>query len=306
MQSGILRTDLETSAKQTQTADAFSYKWAQRRSYEGSSRKTQLRDWLTERYGDVTAEDWLQNAPETCVLLDAGCGAGVSAQQLFGQVLSRIRYLGVDVSDAVEIAAQNFADQGIAGGFMQADITRLPLPPESVDIILAEGSLHHTDSTEGALKSLALLLKPGGRFMFYIYKKKGPIREFTDDDVRAKLQEMTPEEAWNEVMALSKLGKAIGELDVELEVPEDVALLEIPAGPINLQRFLYWHVFKCFYHPDLDLDEINHINFDWYAPRNAHRQTSDEVRAWCANAGLHVEREVVEDAGITIISRKGQ
>ena len=27
-------------------------------------------------------------------------------------------------------------------------------------------------------------LKPGGRILFYVYRKKGPIREFTDDYVR--------------------------------------------------------------------------------------------------------------------------
>ena len=63
-------------------------------------------------------------------------------------------------------------------------------------------------------------------------------------------------------------------------------------------------MFKAFHHPDLTLEELNHINFDWYAPRNAHRQSPEEVRAWCAEAGLEVEREVVEDAGITIVARR--
>jgi hypothetical protein len=28
------------------------------------------------------------------------------------------------------------------------------------------------------------------------------------------------------------------------------------------------------------------------------------VRTWCVDAGLEIEREVVEDAGITVIARK--
>jgi hypothetical protein len=49
---------------------------------------------------------------------------------------------------------------------------------------------------------------------------------------------------------------------------------------------------------------MNHINFDWYAPTNAHRQTPEQVRLWCAQAGLDIEREIVEEAGITVIARK--
>ncbi len=37
---------------------------------------------------------------------------------------------------------------------------------------------------------------------------------------------------------------------------------------------------------------------------NAHRQTEQEVRKWCDDCGFDVEREVVEEAGITVIARK--
>ena len=74
---------------------------------------------------------------------------------------------------------------------------------------------------------------------------------------------------------------------------------------IDVQRLFYWHVAKMFYRADLDFDEMNHINYDWYAPANAARQTPEEVRAWCAESGLSIEREVIEEAGITVIARKG-
>jgi arsenite methyltransferase len=61
---------------------------------------------------------------------------------------------------------------------------------------------------------------------------------------------------------------------------------------------------KAYYRPELSLEEMNHINFDWYAPRNAFRQTPDEVRAWCCRAGLEIERDTMEEAGITVIARK--
>jgi hypothetical protein len=54
----------------------------------------------------------------------------------------------------------------------------------------------------------------------------------------------------------------------------------------------------------MSLDEMNHINFDWFAPKNAHRQSADEVRTWCEELKLSIERDVVEEAGITIVARK--
>jgi hypothetical protein len=103
---------------------------------------------------------------------------------------------------------------------------------------------------------------------------------------------------------LTRLGIALGELDAEIDIAEPIDLLGIPAGRTSVQRLFYWHVAKTFYRPDLTFDEMNHINFDWYAPANAHRQSPEQVRSWCAQSGLELEREVVEEAGITVIARK--
>jgi hypothetical protein len=115
---------------------------------------------------------------------------------------------------------------------------------------------------------------------------------------------MRPEEAWKAMESITRLGKLLGELDIEIDIPERIDLLDIDAGKIKLQRFFYWHVLKCFYRPDYALDEMNHINFDWFAPRNAFRQSPEEVRAWCGEAGLAILHERVEEAGITIVARK--
>ena len=103
---------------------------------------------------------------------------------------------------------------------------------------------------------------------------------------------------------LTKLGIAFGQLNIELDVPEAVEVLGIPAGKVNLQRFFYWHICKAFYNPAYSFDAMNHINFDWYAPRNAHRQSPQQVRAWCEEADLEIEREHLDEAGIAIIARK--
>jgi arsenite methyltransferase len=263
------------------------------------------RAWLIERYGDVANAPWWADYGTRPSVLDAGCGAGLSAVELFGPILDRIDYRGVDISDAYKVAERRFAERGFPGAFEQGDITNLRFPDATFDIAFSEGVLHHTDSTERALKAVARKLRPGGRFLFYVYRRKGPIREFTDDFIREKLQPMSPAEAWQALYPLTRLGELLGDLHIEIDIPEAIDLLEIPAGKIDLQRFVYWHVFKAFHDPTLSLDELNHMNFDWYAPKNAHRQSLEEVRRWCAEAGLRPEREVEEPAGITVIAVKG-
>jgi len=304
MRGGILRLAALLSEGQRQTADAFGFKWARRDTFESPASVGRMRDWLIERYGDVAAAGWWSDYDGAPLLLDAGCGAALSALALFGPLLSRVRYLGVDVSDAVDVAAQRFRENDLEAGFLQADLSRLPFAAGTVDVIFSEGVLHHTDSTRDALLELARLLRPGGRFLFYVYRKKGPIREFTDDYVRARVRELEPAAAWDALRPLSKLGRALGELDVEIDVPEDIDLLDIPAGRTSIQRLFYWHVMKAFYDPHLDLEELNHINYDWYAPANAHRQSPEEVRSWCEEGKLEIEREITQPAGITVIARK--
>ena len=303
MRGGILRAREFVSAAQDRTKDTFAFKWAKRETFEGEP-LTFLRHWLIEKYDNVAEAPWLFAAGSNPIMLDAGCGAAMSALALFEPVLGRIRYVGVDVSTAVEVAKQRFEERGLTAAFLQADLNKLPLPENSVDLVFSEGVLHHTDDTRAALNAVVRHLKPSGRILFYVYRKKGPIREFTDDYVREKLQAMTPERGWEAMLPLSKLGRVIGQLNVEIEIPEKIDLLDIPAGRIDLQRFLYWHILKAFYRPEMSLEEMNHLNFDWYAPKNAHRHSSEDVRAWCATLGLAIEHEKVEEAGITTIARK--
>jgi arsenite methyltransferase len=289
---------------QSQTARTFGYKWHRTDDFESPAMRNEMRRWLIERYGPVGNADWWSEYGERPTLLDAGCGAGFSTLELFGSRLATVDYVGVDISDAIEVAERRFRKAGLPGRFVRDDITNLPFPENSVDVIFSEGVMHHTDSTERAFRSLAGKLKRGGRFLFYVYRKKGPIREFTDDYVRDRVRHLSPEQAWEALMPLTKLAKALGELDVEIDIAEPIDVLGIPAGKVNLQRFFYSHVCKLFYRSDLTLDELNLNTFDWFTPANAHRHTEEEVRWWCADAGLEIERENVQEAGITVVARK--
>ena len=302
LDKGVLRAATAMSENQKQTEQVFGFKWHQRDTFESDASLQMMQKWSNERYRE--AAEWFPPHTQPYTVLDAGCGAAYTGLQYFRPILNRIRYVGADISTAVDVAQARMQDAGADAAFIQCDLTRLPLPHGSLDAIFSEGVLHHTDSTRGAILSLAPLLKSGGLFMFYVYRRKGPIREFTDDYIRDKMQRLTPEEGWRAMEPISKLGKLLGDLDIEIDIPERIDLLGIDAGKINLQRFFYWHVLKCFYRPEYSLDEMNHINFDWFAPRNAHRQTPEEVRQWCVEAGLEVLHERVEEAGITIVVRK--
>jgi len=293
------------SSAQAQTRDAFSYKWARRDTYESPAVQEASRAWLFQRYcqGDpARLAQWLSGPRK--LILDAGCGSGHSALLFFGDLLKDHDYLGVDISTAVEVARERFKERGLPGDFLQCGLQDIPVPDGSFDVIFSEGVLHHTDSTEEAFKALARKLAPGGRFLFYVYARKAVIREFTDDHIRAELRSMGDPEAWAALEPLTRLGMALGELNATLDVPEDIPLLGIKKGPIDLQRFFYWNICKAYYRPDWTLDEMNHVNFDWFRPENCHRQTPDDVRGWVEAAGLELEWLGAEEAGITVVARR--
>src|SRR5205085_751762 len=107
---GILRAEALVSPEQAQTARTFGFKWHQRSTYDGESAVRQNRDWMLERYGDVTAAQWWKEYGDAPVLLDAGCGAAFSSLALFGPFLKSVRFVGVDISDAVDVAARRCAE----------------------------------------------------------------------------------------------------------------------------------------------------------------------------------------------------
>ena len=293
------------SKNQKQTQNTFGFKWSKRDTYESDFVKTATRQWLLEKYCNNDPEridEWL--AGERKIILDAGCGAGRAALLFFGDRLKDHDYLGVDISDAVDVARDLFRDLGYSGDFIKINLMELPIADHSIDIIFSEGVLHHTDSTEKSLKFLAGKLKAGGRFLFYVYAKKAVIREFTDDYIREAILHLNDDEAWKALEPLTKLGIALGKLNTELEISEDIPFLGIRKGKMDLQRFFYWNICKAFYRPEFSLDEMNHVNFDWFRPLNCHRHTPEEIQQWCDDSAMTIEQMDIQTAGITVVAVK--
>jgi arsenite methyltransferase len=162
----------------------------------------------------------------------------------------------------------------------------LPVAHDFFDAIISLGVLHHTPDTFKSLRNLVQYLKKGGEIFLYIYKQKSPIREFTDDFFRDKISILSPDEAWEEAVRLTKLGQYFSGLKLTLDIPEDLPLLGFKKGKMDLQRFFYWHILKCFWNDEMDFDYNVLVNFDWYYPRYAHRHTESEIRDWFNELGL--------------------
>ena len=294
------------SQTQKQTEETFSFKWKKRDTYESAAVQREWKRWLFEKYfdNDPSLLDELLPNKGGKKILDAGCGSGGSALLLFGDHLRRHSYLGVDISDAVNVAEQRFMEQGIPARFEQCDLNSIPDHYGSFDVIFSEGVLHHTDSVENSIARLAQRLKVGGKFLFYVYVKKAPIREFTDDLIRTAIAPLDNNEAWKALQPLTKLGKALGDLNIEIEIEDDISFLGIEKGRYDLQRLFYYKFCKAFFRPDYSLDEMNHINFDWFRPLNCFRHTPEDVRNFVSKAGLSVARINVEESGISVIAQR--
>jgi SAM-dependent methyltransferase len=175
---------------------------------------------------------------------------------------------------------------------------------EKFDVIFSEGVIHHTTKPFETFKNLVSHLNKNGLICFYVYKKKAPVREFVDDFIRNKIKDLPEDEAWKKIMPLTKFGKALGDLNIEINIEEDIELLEIPKGKYNLQRLLYYYFMKMYYVEDFNLEELNHINFDWYSPINCYRFEPREIKNWLKECNLIEKRFRVEPSGITVIAEK--
>ncbi len=90
-------------------------------------------------------------------VLEAGCGAGFSAQYLRGTFGE---FVGVDYSQRlIDYARQHNSGPGVR--FEVADLS-VWQPDEPFDVVFLIGVLHHVEDLPAVMTSLVRLLKPGG------------------------------------------------------------------------------------------------------------------------------------------------
>jgi SAM-dependent methyltransferase len=210
---------------------------------------------------------------------------------------SRATVYGVDTAwEPLVLAHREVQHPGIA--FVHADINQLPFPDEFFDLVNCDQVIHHTPEPRSTFENLRRKLKPGGQICCYVYRKKAVVREFTDDFIRERIADLPIDEALAVCEAITKLGQTLAGLKVKVDVEQEIPILGIPKGEIDLQRFFHWNVMKCFWNDDFDFFTNNIVNFDWYHPRHCHRFEPDEFRAWFAE-GWEIQAWDVQEAGIS-------
>lgn len=98
-------------------------------------------------------------------VLDIGTGAGHTALALAPRVATVVLTDPVDAMLAT--ARRVFRDADVQNAeFEQAIAERLPFPTASFDIVTTRLAAHHFDDVARAVREVARVLRPGGRFVF--------------------------------------------------------------------------------------------------------------------------------------------
>ena len=115
--------------------------------------------WYDERVIEELAER--AHAERSSTVLDVGTGTGFVAAGLAPRVA---RVVAVDHSPAMlAVARSNLSQLGITNvDLCEADIARLPLPPDSVDAAVANMVLHHAEDPAAVLREMVRVTKSGG------------------------------------------------------------------------------------------------------------------------------------------------
>lgn len=116
------------------------------------------------------AREIAEAAPEGGAVLDAGTGPGLLLVEL-ARRRPDLRVTGIDLSaDMVAAARRNLARFGERATASTGDVTDLPFPDGSFDLIVSSFSLHHWDHPEAAAPELARVLRPGGQLRVYDFR----------------------------------------------------------------------------------------------------------------------------------------
>lgn len=115
------------------------------------------------------AEDVGAAAPTRALVLDAGCGSGRLAVEI-ARRRPDLRVHGIDLEPGmVEVATRRAEHENLTDRieFTVADLADLPLPDNSIDMIVSTASLHHWTDVAAVIASLDRVLQPDGRMWIY-------------------------------------------------------------------------------------------------------------------------------------------
>jgi len=100
------------------------------------------------------------------VVLDLGSGGGIDVLLSAKRVGPTGKVFGLDMTDEMlALARENQAKAGVSNvEFLKGEIERIPLPDQSVDVIISNCVINLSGDKERVLAEAFRVLRPGGRF----------------------------------------------------------------------------------------------------------------------------------------------
>jgi SAM-dependent methyltransferase len=287
-----------------ETKKAFNEKWNNNPSCifkETLNPKSEIFRWIINRNGFRNKEDLREFLKDKKRILDAGCGNGRVTALLRLYSAKEAEIYGIDLVSAA-IASENLKNYENVK-IIERDITSDLSDLGKFDFIYCQEVLHHLKDPYKGFSNLCKLLDNNGEIAIYVYKKKAPVREFTDDFIREKIASLPYDKSKEISDKITELGKILSETNIKIKVPE-IEILGIIGGEYSIQRFIYHFFMKCFWNDEFSFEDNSTINYDWYSPEECFRYELFEVREWFTNEKIKIIHENVDYYGITIRGKK--
>ncbi len=183
-------------------------------------------------------------------VLDAGCGGGRYAR-ICGEAGAIV--VGADHTRAVDKARQICSHLPNVQ-FVQADLKHLPLEAASFDFVFSIGVMHHDVETRPVFDAVARMVKPGGQYSVWLYRRN----QWWQELINSGLRSVTTRMPAKMLMPFCHLGAVLG---------------SIPIINRTLNKVVNFSA-----HPSYENRVCD--TFDWWAPKYQHHHSVQELCDW--------------------------